>query len=170
MLIYKLKTKLALNIKISILLLFTTLLLVCCSPAENTATQTIDQPNIILIIADDHGTDALGCYGNPIIKTPNLDQLALDGIRFTNAFCTSSSCSPSRSVILSGLHNHANGMYGLEHTFHHFKSHDHIKGLPVFLSEAGYHTARVGKFHIAPEEVYHFETVLSDGTANNMKA
>src|SRR3989338_8283070 len=82
------------------------------------------RPNILLIVADDHGTDALGCYGNPVVKTPNLDALAADGTRFTQAFCTTASCSPSRSVILTGLQNHHNGMYGLEHQLHHFQSFD----------------------------------------------
>src|SRR5690554_3071143 len=89
------------------------------------------KPNIVLIVSDDHGTDALGCYGNPVIQTPALDALSQKGTRFTNAFCTAASSSPSRSVILSGMHNHANGMYGLEHSFHHFSSFDHIKSLPV---------------------------------------
>ena len=124
------------------------------------------KPNIVLIVSDDHGTDALGCYGNPVIKTPALDALAKEGTRFTHAFCTAPSCSPSRSVILTGLHNHKNGMYGLEHSFHHFKSFDHIKSLPVLLAENNYRTARVGKFHIAPEEVFKFEKVFSSGTAN----
>ena len=134
------------------------------------ASTAAKRPNIILIVSDDHGTDALGCWGNKVVKTPALDALAGKGVRFTHAFCTTASCSPSRSVILSGLYNHANGMYGLEHTFHHFKSHDNIKSLPVLLSKAGYRTARIGKFHVAPEEVFRFETVLSDGAANNMKA
>jgi N-sulfoglucosamine sulfohydrolase len=128
------------------------------------------RPNIVLIVSDDHGTDALGCYGNPVVKTPNMDRLAAEGVRFSNAFCTTPSCSPSRSVILTGMHNHANGMYGLEHTYHHFQSFDKVKSLPVYLSAAGYRTARVGKFHIAPERVYKFETVLSVGVANNMQA
>src|SRR5690554_4587450 len=89
------------------------------------------KPNIVLIVSDDHGTDALGCYGNPVIQTPALDALAQKGTRFIHAFCTSASCSPSRSVILSGMHNHANGMYGLEHSFHHFSSFDFVKSLPV---------------------------------------
>lgn len=125
-------------------------------------------PDIVLIVSDDHGTDALGCYGNKVIQTPHLDMLASDGVLFTNAFCTSASCSPSRSVILTGLHGHANGMYGLEHSIHHQQSFDHAKSLPVFLSEAGYRTARVGKFHVAPEEVYRFDEVLSRGEANQV--
>ena len=70
------------------------------------------RPNILLIVADDHGLDALGCYGNPVIKTPHLDALAADGTRFTHAFCTTASCSPSRSVLLTGQHGHRNGSLG----------------------------------------------------------
>jgi N-sulfoglucosamine sulfohydrolase len=120
-----------------------------------------------LIVADDHGTDALGCYGNPVIQTPHLDALAADGTRFTHAFCTTASCSPSRSVILTGQHNHRNGMYGLQHDMHHFQSFDTVKSLPVRLAEAGYRTARIGKFHVGPEAVYAFQTVLSGGAAND---
>jgi anaerobic selenocysteine-containing dehydrogenase len=47
-----------------------------------------NRPNIVLIVSDDHGRETLGCYGNPVIKTPNLDALAANGVRFTNAFCT----------------------------------------------------------------------------------
>lgn len=127
------------------------------------------RPNIVLIVSDDHGTDALGCYGNPVIQTPALDSLASDGTLFTDANCTTASCSPSRSVILSGLHNHRNGQYGLQHTFHHYQSFDEIESLPVILSKGDYRTARIGKFHIAPESVYQFDTVLSAGAANDPK-
>ena len=126
------------------------------SQCVNASSQT--SPNILLIVSDDHGIDDLGCWGNPVIKTPNLDRLADDGTRFTQAYCTTASCSPSRSTILTGLHNHANGMYGLQHTYHHFQSFDNIGSLPVYLSQVGYRTARVGKFHLAPESVYKFET------------
>jgi len=125
------------------------------------------RPNIVLIVADDHGREAVGCYGNKVVKTPNIDRLAADGTRFENAFCTVASCSPSRSVILTGVQSHSNGMYGLEHQQHHFSSFDTVKSLPVLLQQAGYRTARIGKFHIAPEAVYHFEKVLQDGGVNN---
>jgi N-sulfoglucosamine sulfohydrolase len=125
------------------------------------------RPNILLIVSDDHGREALGSYGNRVVKTPYLDALAADGTRFANAFCTTPSCSPSRSVILTGQQNHRNGMYGLEHDDHHFRSYDHVKTLPVRLAETGYRTARVGKFHVAPEAVYGFQTILSGGKAND---
>jgi N-sulfoglucosamine sulfohydrolase len=119
--------------------------------------------NIVLFVADDHGRDA-GCYGNPVIQTPNLDRLAAEGLRFDYAFCTTASCSASRSVILTGLHNHANGQYGHEHHWHKFSSHRWVQSLPMLLSKAGYRTARAGKFHVAPEEAYPFDEVLkADG-------
>jgi N-sulfoglucosamine sulfohydrolase len=121
--------------------------------------------NVVLIVADDQGQDA-GCYGNPVIKTPNLDALAADGTRFKYAYCTTASCSPSRSVILTGLFNHANGQYGLEHDYHHFNSFSNVKSLPSMLSAAGYRTARVGKYHIGPESVYHFDKVLGGNSRN----
>ncbi len=115
--------------------------------------------NVVLFVTDDQGQDA-GCYGNPVIKTPNLDALAADATRFKYAYCTTASCSPSRSVILTGLFNHANAQYGLEHAHHHFRSFENLKSLPVLLSEASYRTARIGKFHVGPEKVYRFDEKL----------
>ncbi len=115
--------------------------------------------NVVLFVTDDHSPDA-GCYGNPVIQTPNLDALCRAGVRFDRAYCTTASCSASRSVILSGLHNHANGHYGHEHSYHHFRAYDSIESLPVRLSKAGYRTGRIGKLHVGPEEVFHFETAL----------
>jgi len=142
-------------------------LAVFCLAASGPLAAATARPNIVLVVADDHGRDALGCYGNPQIKTPHLDALAADGTRFTAAFCTTASCSPSRSVILSGQHNHRNGMYGLQHDEHHFQSFDTVKSLPVRLGEAGYRTARIGKFHVGPEPAFAFQTVLSAGAAND---
>ncbi len=109
------------------------------------------------MVSDDHGRESLGCYGNRAVKTPHLDALAGDGVCFTNAFCTSSSCSPSRSTILTGLHNHANGTYGLTHSVHHFACLDQVETLPAMLREAGYRTGRVGKKHYAPENMFSFD-------------
>ncbi len=129
-----------------------------CTPEAAPASLRADaRPNLVLIVADDHGKDALGCYGNPVIKTPHLDALAATGTRYDRAFCTTSSCSASRSVILSGLHNHRNGQFGHEHDFHHFLSYDTVQSLPVLLAAAGYRTGHVGKFHLGPEQVYHFQ-------------
>ncbi|NRT14967.1 N-sulfoglucosamine sulfohydrolase [Flavobacterium sp. 28A] len=126
----------------------------------NNVREKEQRPNIILFVADDHGVDALGSYGNPVIKTPNLDKLAAEGTRFTNAYCTSASCAASRSVLLTGKYGHATGSYGHVHDYHHFSTYDSIKSLPILLEKAGYLTARIGKYHVAPETVYHFQTVL----------
>ncbi len=123
------------------------------------------QRNVVLMLADDQGLDA-GCYGNKVIQTPNLDKLAAGGTRFEFAFCTTSSCSPSRSVILTGLMNHANGQYGLQHATHNFHTFDSIRGLPVLLHQAGYRTCSIGKFHVQPEPVYHFDEYANAGPNN----
>ncbi len=121
--------------------------------------------NVVLFVADDHSPD-MGCYGNSVIRTPNMDRLAKEGTRFSHAFCTTASCSASRSVILTGLQNHANGHYGHQHSYHKFSSFDNIVSLPVYLHHAGYRTARCGKYHVAPEPVYQFSTVIKGVSRN----
>ena len=83
--------------------------------------------NVVMIVADDLGLQ-LGCYGERTIQTPHIDRLAAENVRFTHAFCTTASCSPSRSVILTVLYSHANGQFGLEHTYPHFRSHERRRG------------------------------------------
>ena len=68
------------------------------------------QPNIVLFMTDQLRRDALGCYGNTICKTPNLDALAEQGVCFENAFTTSPVCSPSRASLMTGLYPHNNGV------------------------------------------------------------
>lgn len=111
--------------------------------------------NVVVFVADDLGL-TLGCYGDSNAKTPRVDEFAKSATRFTHGFCTTASCSPSRSVILSGMQNHTNGMYGLQHADHHFSSQEKIVTLPNVLNDAGYRTACLGKYHVAPEETYHF--------------
>ncbi len=113
--------------------------------------------NILLYVVDDQGMNDAGCYGNPVIKTPGIDDLAAHGTRFTHGFCTTPSCSASRSVILTGMHNHANGQYGHSHGDAHFSTFDNIRSLPGYLSGAGYRTLSAGKYHVAPKSVYPFD-------------
>ena len=114
--------------------------------------------NIIFFITDDE-SPTLGCYGDPVAASPHIDAVAKDGTVFLNAFATTASCSASRSVVMSGLHNHKNGQYGHAHHFHKFSSYHNVVSLalPRVLKNAGYRTAHIGKYHVAPEEVYHFE-------------
>ncbi len=121
--------------------------------------------NVLILVGDDHGRD-LGCYGAPV-RTPHLDSLAREGTRFDYAFCTVSSCSPSRSVIMSGLHTHANGMYGLQHAVHKQSSLDSVRGLPNLLRTAGYRSLCVGKYHVAPEASYRFDEYSNEGGGRN---
>jgi N-sulfoglucosamine sulfohydrolase len=118
--------------------------------------------NVIIFICDDLGFQ-LGCYGDKVSRTPNIDRLAGGGVRFTRAACTTASCSASRSVLLTGLHNHATGHYGHAHDFHHFSTFSSVKSLPVMMSEAGYRTCSIGKYHLAPEAVYHFDEYHNQG-------
>lgn len=123
--------------------------------------------NIIFVVTDDEG-QTLGCYGDPVAVTPHIDALAEDGTMFVNAFATTASCSASRSVIMSGLHNHKNGQYGHQHHFHKFASFHNLVSLtlPRVMQGAGYRTGHIGKYHVAPEEVYRFETYLRGNGRN----
>lgn len=126
---------------------------------ESAPKKTQRQQNVLLLISDDQGLDECGCYGNERIQTPNLDRLASEGVRFTNAFATCASCSASRSVILTGLFNHGNGQYGHEHAYHHFRLFDWVKPLPALLKGNGYVTGVVGKLHVGPQEGIGFDFV-----------
>ncbi|MCA9026675.1 MAG: sulfatase [Planctomycetaceae bacterium] len=123
--------------------------------------------NVILFITDDE-SPTLGCYGDEAAVSPAIDAIASDGTLFTRAFATTASCSASRSVVMSGIHNHVNGQYGHQHAYHKFASFDNVVSLalPRVMERAGYRTAQIGKYHVAPEEVYHFEAYLKGNSRN----
>ncbi len=125
------------------------------------------EKNVLFIITDDE-SPTLGCYGDPVAVTPAIDAIAKDGVLFRNAFATTASCSASRSVVMSGLHNHRNGQFGHQHHYHKFASFEDVVSLalPRVMSGAGYRTAQIGKYHVAPEAVYHFDSYLK-GSARN---
>ncbi|MCB1230916.1 MAG: sulfatase [Verrucomicrobiae bacterium] len=113
-----------------------------------------NRPNFILFITDDISAEDLGCYGDPVAKTPNLDQLAADGLRFTDAVLTISSCSPSRCSLITGRYPHNTGAPEL-HT-------ELPEGQPLFpkmLRDAGYYTALSGKHHMGPNANPAFEKI-----------
>lgn len=122
--------------------------------------------NVLLIITDDQGLD-LGAYGNPSLRTPNIDKLASRGTLFTDAFSAVSSCSPSRAVILSGLYAHSNGMYGLAHDVHNQHLLPWVETLPGWLAASGYRTALVGKKHILPDSALPFDAELAPEQPGN---
>ena len=117
------------------------------------------QKNILFLIGDDLGRTT-GAYGDPNAVTPNMDRMAREGVRFANAFGSTASCSPSRSVMLSGMHNHSTGQYGLGHADHNFSYKPAIMPLPRLLKNAGYATGYLGKLHVNPESVFEWDAAV----------
>jgi arylsulfatase A-like enzyme len=105
--------------------------------------QADTRPNIVFIIADDLAWDDLGCTGNPGVRTPNLDRLAKGGMRFTNAYLTISSCSPSRASIITGTYPHQTDAEQL----HWPLPADRLTFVEL-LKASGYWTAAAGKWHL----------------------
>lgn len=110
--------------------------------------------NILFLISDNHTWTDLGCYGHPLVQTPNLDRLAAEGVRFEQAFATTASCGPSRAVMYTGLLTHSNGQYAHPHREHNQQLREDVTTVFAILKEAGYRTGLVGKDHIKPLEKY----------------
>lgn len=121
------------------------------SGSAHAATPKSDAPNIIFIMTDDQAQGALSIYGNTILKTPHMDRIGREGIRFQQSFVTTSVCAPSRASFLTGLYAHTHGVTsnGEEPGWYQQMGlrHDQIT-YPMLLQKAGYHTAVVGKWHI----------------------
>ncbi len=116
---------------------------VVAAPLANAPGRT----NVLLILSDQYYHSAMGVAGNPVIKTPNFDRLAREGVRFTNAVCPTPFCSPSRATIMTGLYPHKHGIT--------YNVGDPARGLDPklpsteqYLSEAGYACAQRGKWHL----------------------
>jgi len=127
------------------------------------------EKNIIFFIADDMSPE-LGCYGNGAIRTPHIDALAADGCLFTRAYATTASCSASRSVVMTGLHNHANGQYGHQHDTGHFSCYPNVVSLalPQVMKAAGYRTGLFGKHHVAPLAVFSYDVMVQEKGRNTV--
>lgn len=113
-----------------------------------------ERPNIVLFLCDDHGWDLAGCYGNPVVRTPNLDALSGQGMRFTRAFTGSPTCSPSRAILYTGLHSPRNGAMD-----NHGTCKTGVQSITHYLKALGYRTVLANKLHVNPPEVFGFEYV-----------
>jgi len=115
------------------------------------AQSAAERPNILLIFSDDHGVEDSGVYGNAIIKTPNIDQLATEGMRLNNAFATQAICAPSRQSLYTGL-------YPMHHGGH--RNHTEVLpdtlSLPHYFEPLGYQVHLAGKTHFGPSEAFPF--------------
>lgn len=124
---------------------------------DTTSTHADDaRPNVLVFIADDMAWDDCGAYGHPHIRTPNIDRLAKDGLKFHNAFLTCSSCSPSRSSIITGRWPHNTGARQL----HQPLPAEQVT-FPSLLKKAGYYTASAGKWHLGNATKKDFDLVVT---------
>lgn len=117
--------------------------------AAHLPATAVERPNILFIMADDHAVNAISAYGGRLAKvapTPNIDRIANEGMRLNKCFVTNSICTPSRAVILSGLHSHLNGVRTLNDAFPGPES--GTPNVAQILRNNGYQTALIGKWHL----------------------
>lgn len=120
--------------------------------------------NVLMLFSDDHAYQALGAYGSSLVKTPHLDRIAKEGVRFDQCLVTNSICAPSRATVLTGKYSHKNGVIdnrlafdGSQQTF------------PKLMQKAGYATAMIGKWHLKsdPTGFDHWEVLPDQGSYYN---
>lgn len=117
-----------------------------------------NKPNIIVLVTDDQRWDAMGCAGNPIIQTPEMDRLAAEGCRFSTSLATTPICCASRASLLTGLYSTS---HGIEDFSKPLTPEQWTHAYPEMLRKAGYHTALIGKTGLGgPEPREHFDTYL----------
>lgn len=120
---------------------------ICLMLAPSLSAFAAGPPNVVVIMTDDQRWDQMSCAGHPFLHTPQLDRLAKEGVMFTNAFVTTSLCSPSRASFLSGLYAHTHGVLD---NFTDFPK--DLPSYPKRLKAEGYATAYIGKWHMGEED------------------
>ncbi|MGH9840434.1 MAG: sulfatase family protein [Blastocatellia bacterium] len=130
------------------------------------AAAAAKRPNILFLVADEYRHDCLGVAGHPIVKTPNFDRLAHEGVRFTQAYVASPVCSPSRATMFTGRYPQIHGVKG-----NNFPFNDGEVALPKLLRASGYTTGMVGKLHLQGHDDW-FDSVIIDraGDSANYEA
>jgi len=133
-----------------------------CSEKKEEATKK--RPNIIFIMSDDHAYQAISAYDTRLIHTPNIDRIANEGIKFTNACVSNSICAPSRATILTGKHTHINGKIDNQMPFDTTQV-----TFPQLFQQAGYQTAMFGKLHFGnnPKGIDEFMILPGQGNYIN---
>jgi len=120
----------------------------CSQPSHETTDQPEEKPNFVIFLCDDLGYGDLSGYGHPVIKTPHLDQLATEGIRFSSFYAAAPVCSPSRAGLMTGKIPDRTGIYDWIPNNHVMHLQEEETTLADYLRQAGYQTAMFGKWHL----------------------
>lgn len=140
----------------------TLFILVCLGLVVPAAGADSPQPNIVIVLADDQGWRDSGAYGNPDVQTPNIDQLATEGLLFTHAFTATAMCAPTRQQLYTGLYPVRSGAYPQNSPVY-----PGTRSMAHYFGELGYRVGISGKRHYSPAESFPFESLNSPDVAHD---